>query len=352
MKTASITFTQRWQSTLADYITALTWSSDGTWLAAASAAGDVVLHRINQDSLSLQTANDQSINALEFSAEGQFLAATGQSGDVTVWDVRSPSPSIVFTQSHPGVWVDQLAWHPQHPYLAYGVGSQVCVWDIANSAILAQPDFQASSILHLTWHPHGSSLAVSGHGGVKVWQANDWSTEPHLIAVPGASLYAAWSNDGRYLGSGNLDRTLTVAEWGSPPPWLMQGFPGKVRQLAWSTQTDAAPLLAAACVEGITVWHRQKTPKRGWQSTVLQQHRARVNAIAFQPGSQLLASAGQDGQLCFWLKSKKLTKSLKSDADGLSSLAWHPTGQCLATGSASGKLTLWQQSIHSKGFGR
>ncbi|MGB3494630.1 MAG: hypothetical protein WBA57_18020 [Elainellaceae cyanobacterium] len=354
MKTASIQFTQRWHSALADYITALTWSGDGAWLAAASAVGEVLLHRLDQDSVSLQTANHQSINTLGFSADGQFLAAAGQAGDVTVWDVRSPSPSIVFTQSHHGIWIDQLAWHPQHPYLAYGVGSEAQIWDIATSVQLAQPDFQASSILHLTWHPHGTSLAASGHGGVRVWPSDDWSAEPQLVAVPGASLYAAWSSDGRYLGSGNLDRTLTVAEWGSPPPWLMQGFPGKVRQIAWSDQanTSSSPLLAAACVEGITVWQRQKAPQRGWQSTVLQQHQARVNAIAFQPGTQLLASAGQDGQLCLWQQGKKLLKTLKGDAAEFSSLVWHPTGQYLAAGGAAGKLTLWQQSIQSKGFGR
>lgn len=45
----------------------------------------------------------------------------------------------------------------------------------------------------------------------------------------------AWSTDGKFIAEGNLDNTLTVVEWDCPAePWVMRGFPGKVRQLAWS----------------------------------------------------------------------------------------------------------------------
>jgi WD40 repeat protein len=353
VKTATIKIAPYWHSDLADYITDLAWSPDGKWLAAASAAGEVVLHDLAREAVSLKPASGQSVNSLGFSADSQFLAASGQSGEVTVWELRSPVPAIACTRSHPGAWIDRLTWHPQQNYLAYGVGSHVQIWDAASKTQLAQLDFQASSVLHLAWHPQGQFLAVSGHGGVKIWFQEDWSTQPKLIAVPGASLYVAWSKDGRYLGSGNLDRTLTVAEWNSPPPWLMQGFPGKVRQLAWSDRTvpSGSPLLAAACVEGITVWKRGDPSKSGWQSQVLQHHQDRVNAIAFQPGSHMLASAGQDGQMCFWQQGKHLVRAIKANSEGLSQLAWHPSGQYLATGSSFGSLAIWQQLTRGKGFG-
>lgn len=360
MKRTSTRFTKLWRQSLTDYITRVVWSPDGKALAVSSAAGEVVLF-IQQQPLSLQKSSGEAVSTLGFSADGNWLAASGQKGEVIVWDIGSvetilADPSVtaslpvLFTQTHGNVWIDQLAWHPHRNHLAYSVGDQIYIWDIDTLSPLGQLDFQSSSVLHLAWHPEGTWLAASGHGGLKVWSSNDWSAPPEVVEVPGASLYTAWSCNGQYLGSGNLDRTLTVAEWQSPPPWLMQGFPGKVRQLAWAQNASVAmPLLAAACAEGITVWKKGESTE-GWQSRVLQHHQGRVEAIAFQPDSLLLASVGQDGQICFWEHGRKLLQAHQAHAEGGTDLAWHPTGQLLATGSTQGQLTVWQQSGHSKGF--
>jgi len=362
VKSSSIQLTEYWRGTLADYVTALAWSPEGDKLATASAAGEVVLHCFSGPSVPLMQVNGRAINSLTFSTDGRFLAAGGQSGVVTVWDMTSPDDLPGFTQSHPGVWIDQLTWHPHQPHLAYGVGSQVHVWDLENKAQLARLAFQDSSVLHLAWHPGGGYLAVSGHGGLKVWFEENWTAAPKRIAVPGVSLYGAWSSDGRYLGSGNFDRTLTVAEWDSPPPWLMQGFPGKVRQLSWSTPITASgsPLLAASCAEGITVWERnqkltqgqsnQGQSNQGWRSQVLQHHQNRVNRIAFQPNSLLLASASQDGGIALWQDGKKLVQQWTEFDAGISSLTWSPSGDRLAVGSTTGALSVRSLSHRGKGF--
>ncbi|MBE9032760.1 WD40 repeat domain-containing protein [filamentous cyanobacterium LEGE 11480] len=350
MKIPKIQLNQHWHSHLSDYITKTSWSPDGTHLAASSASGEVALYKSLTEVIILRSADENAINSLSFSANGQFLAVGGQSGEVIVWDIHTPNCPIVLHRSHPGKWIDQLAWHPEHNHLAYGSSSQVQVWDIATNTQITELEFQNSSVLHLTWHPAGKCLTASGHGGMKIWFADDWQRDFKLIEVPGASLWATWSGDGRYLASGNLDRTLTVAEWDSPPPWLMQGFPGKVNQLDWSTQSGA-PLLAASCVEAITVWQRGDKSESGWQSQVLKHHRDRVNAIAFQPDSRLLASASQDGQVALWHNGKRLAQVLQNFTAGASCLAWHPNGQQLAAGGSAGEIQVWQIANRAKGFG-
>ncbi|MGF1537967.1 MAG: WD40 repeat domain-containing protein, partial [Elainellaceae cyanobacterium] len=315
----------------------------------------VVPSRAVPNRVVLQSAQGKAVNALGFSADGQYLAAGGQSGDVMAWALQPDYP-VAFRQSHSGLWIDQLAWHPSQTWLAYGAGRRVKIWD--GTELTADLDFLSSSALHISWHPQGQWLTVSGHGGMKVWNAADWGADHKTIAAPGASLYAAWSVDGRYLASGNLDRTLTVVEWDSPPPWLMQGFPGKVRQVAWPEVTGQAeaPVLAAACAEGITVW-RRSSEGRDWRSQVLQHHTDRVNAIAFQPKGSRLASAGEDGIVCVWetvVREMKKTpaKVIKLPKGGCSALAWHPDGSMVAIATTAGTVGVWELSVReAKGFG-
>jgi WD40 repeat protein len=117
-----------------------------------------------------------------------------------------------------------------------------------------------------------------------------------------------------------------------------------------STQSGS-PLVAAACVEGVTVWERGDQPKAGWQSQVLQHHQARVNAIAFQPNSLVLASAGQDGRIALWREGHKLDQSLKVFSEGVSCIAWSPAGDRLLAGGNTGEVTVWHVTKRGQGFG-
>ncbi|NEO87667.1 MAG: WD40 repeat domain-containing protein [Spirulina sp. SIO3F2] len=344
-------FEQRWQLCLKDYVTAIAWSPDGQHLAASSAQGEVVLgHPANPPHGCSEHPEGLGINDLAFSTDSQFLAAVGQSGRLEVWS--STEQTQVLSQQLAPVWLDVLAWHPSLPILAVGVGPDIQIWDISRQVLIQKLNFSRSSVLALAWHPQGHHLAVSGHGGVSVWSATDWDRAPEFIAVPGASITCGWSPDGRYLGSGNLDHTLTVVDWGNPPPWFMQGFPGKVRQIAWSdplTKTGS-PLLAAACMSGITIWERERNIDGVWRNRVLEHHQQTVQAIAFQPQTFTLASAAQDGKLLLWRQAKAIAQVLSGSAQGWSTVAWSPKGRRLAAGGEAGELVLWSQRQPGKGF--
>ncbi|MEL6935259.1 MAG: WD40 repeat domain-containing protein [Cyanobacteria bacterium J06607_17] len=345
-------FKVHWRGQLGDYVTALDWSpGGGDSLAIASSSGEVVVWT-ETDLISLLPAQPNSaIDCLGFSANGKYLAAAGQQGNVFIWQMAAlTEPPTILPNPSPQTthWIDRLTWHPGTYWLAFGVGNQIQVWECGSSQTLASLDFKDSSVLDLAWHPDGTLLAASGHTGVKVWQSVDWEAEPEFVEVPGASISVAWSLDGRYLASGNLDRTLTVVSWGNPPPWLMQGFPGKVRQVDWAVPRDNQPsTVAAACVEGVTVWQRQD---QGWENRVLEKHGGTVVAIAFHPTKHLLASAAQDGQLCLWQNAKSLQQTLKGVASSFSAIAWHPQGSYLAAGGDQGELLIWKPATRGQGF--
>lgn len=353
-----------WRGTLTDYVTAIAWSPNGKTLAASSAAGEVMLWRDLPSSgedvwplLPLQMSEGQSVDCLAFSKDGQLLAAGGQDGQVKIWrlhpEVRAYRCKPLHTLENAPAWVDKLAWSPTSNQLAFSLGRYVQVWDADTGEVIATLNFDASSVLGLDWRCDGQYLAIGGYQGAKIWNSQDWNDDPYVMVVPSASVAIAWSPDGKYLASGNMDRTIAVMEWNNPHPWVMRGFPGKIRNLAWSqakTQLDA-PLLASSSVEGIVVWEKQADELLGWEGRVLNKHTEIVQAIAFQPNSFLLASAAEDGCVCLWHKAGRLAQVLDGATDGFSCLAWHPQGQQLAAGGQGGELLIWSKSIRGKGFG-
>ena len=351
-----VEFDRHWQGMLSDYVTVIDWSPDGNILAASSAAGEVVLfYRAEPQQLEvLQAATGQSVDCLAFSSDGQFLAAGGQNGQVKIWQLQSEAFELVSTLENSPAWIDRMAWSPTQNLLAFSLGKHVQVWDATLGDIATTLNFDTSSTLDITWHPDGRRLSVSGYQGVKIWTAEDWDDDPYLLTIPSASVAVVWSLDGKYIASGNLDRTITVLEWENPHPWVMRGFPGKIRQLAWSDVPTkvGASLLAAASAAEIVVWEKQEDESLGWEGRVLAEHEGAVQSIRFQPDTLLLASAAADGWVCLWHKAQRLAQVLNGAPNGFSCLAWHPKGNQLAAGGQNGELLVWSKAGRGQGFGQ
>ena len=329
---------KQWQTELDDYVTVVVWSENGQYLAASSAAGEIKVWSNAPKQVLINIRQNQAVNCLGFSADSRYFAAAGQAGEVLIWNLDNIAASPILL-SYPGIWIEKLAWHPQLNLLAFTAGNRIHIWVEKSQSLERTINFSESSVFDLAWHPQGTFLAACGHTGTKVWNAQAWEEEPYLLAAPGASLAAAWSDDGQYLAAGNYDRTLSVLAWGDPPPWLMQGFPGKVRKVIWSQgKKSKEPLaLIATCLEAITVW-RYSAPRKNWESRVLEQHQGFINSLAFYPAHNVLASTGNDGQVCLWYEQEKLIQKLLMSKIGCSCLAWHPRDYYLVIGGQEGLI--------------
>ena len=356
MKTkAQLEFQQTWRGSLSDYVTAIAWSPDGRYLAACSAAGEVVLITVpGFQSTLLQSETGRSVDCLAFSHDGQFLAIGGQDGQVKIWSLQSSSPELISTLENKSVWVDRLCWSPTTHELAFSLGKYVQVWDADTQEVVTTLNFEASNVLDLDWRRDGKYLALAGYQGARVWNTKDWDAEEEALDIPSATVAIAWSPDNQFIAEGNLDNTLTVMEWDNPAPWVMRGFPGKVRQLAWSEVPTniGVPMLASCSGAAIVVWERDRDERVGWASQILRNHEGVVQAIAFQPGSLLLASAAEDGWVALWHRGNRLIQALTGASNGFSCLTWHPQGHQLAAGGLDGELLLWSQASRGQGFGK
>ncbi|MGB3237944.1 MAG: hypothetical protein WBB29_06600 [Geitlerinemataceae cyanobacterium] len=329
-------------ATLNEYVTAIAWSPDGQILAASSAAGEIVLWHVTEPFHTLKLPTQSSVDCLSFSGDGQFIAAGGQDGKLQIWHL--PSGELRTTLENDPTWIDKLAWSPHRNDIAFSMGKFVQVWNADLQTVVTTFNFEASSVLDMAWHPIVQHLAIAGDRGVKIWDGRDWDDDPHILNTPSASQVIAWSGDGKYLASGNLDRTISVVEWGNSYPWVMRGFPGKIRDLAWSSRPTllGTPLLAAASAETIIIWEKQVKPDAGWDGWMLEGHLKFVSAIDFYPDTFLLASASEDGNVCLWHDAEQLKQTIEVSQAGVSCLAWQPQGQFLAAGGFEGELQIWK----------
>jgi WD40 repeat protein len=331
-----------WQTQLADYITAIVWFRND--LAIATANGTIQVYRSNGTiGPTLRSADGQAITALTRSTDGEYLAAAGQAGEVWIWRIASV-PVLIKTLAYPGNWLEHLAWNPIAAVLAIGVGSDGVVWDVVADRLVATLPFGESSVLAIDWQPQGAWLAIGGYQNAKIWSTQDWATEPEILMVDAASVALQWSPDGRFLASGNLERSITVVDWAAQAvPWQMRGFPGKVRQVAWSQLNSAGNcLLVSRSAEGIVLWAKSVDADVGWDGQVIGTHQRSVTNLAWHPQQPLVLAAvsqGGTGSL-FWPIGSDV--ELLTAATGLTCVAWHPAGHWLAAGGADGAIIVWR----------
>ena len=343
-----ILFEGRWQKEFSEYINAITWSPHGL-LAVSTAAGEVIIWHDGK-LVNLLPEGLESIDCLDFSFDGKFLAAGGQDGKIRIWSVldfpiSEQEIQLVASLDNDSSWIDKLTWSPTGNHLAFSYGRYVQIWDADTHSVVATLPFANSSVLDLAWRPNGENIAIAGNGGVKIWSTKDWDDEPYFMDIPSASTLIAWSKDSKYIASASLDNTIRLLEYGSVSPWVMQGFPGKVSNLAWSQiESSEEPWLVASSLEIIAIWQKETSDEDIWNARGLDFHQGKVQALEFHPQSLLLASAADDDYLCLWTEAQELGQILEGAKGGFSCLAWSHDGRQLAAGGQDGELFIWSES--------
>ncbi|WP_310488575.1 hypothetical protein [Chamaesiphon sp. VAR_69_metabat_338] len=331
-----------WQGQLDDLVTSVACAPNGRGWAASSAAGAVVWNAGGGELVSLQSATGETISRVAFSADSRWLAAGGQAGKLAIWNCdRADVPPQLVTTIDIDEWIEQLVWHPTEPYLAIGYGAQIEVWDIPTATLKTAWKFDRSSVFDLVWHPDGEYIAAAGDKGGQIWSAIEPTAPSEKIAVDTTSLKLAWSPDGRYLAMGNLDRTLTVTDWQQPDEqWTLQGFPGKIRQLAWLNGT-ALPSLAVASGETIVLWELS-VDAIAWHGLPLEGHQDVVTTTIAHPSEPILVAGGADGYACLWTVDGRIEQILTLPIlSGFTAIDWQPQALYLATGTHAGTIGIW-----------
>ena len=76
-------------------------------------------------------------------------------------------------------------------------------------------------------------------------------------------------------------------------------------------------------------------------NAVLTGHNAVVEAVAFAPKEELLASADAEGRIRFWTLDANSAANFESNSPRIRSLIFSPDGRWLVAGGADGAVRLW-----------
>ncbi|RRJ94309.1 WD40 repeat domain-containing protein [Opitutaceae bacterium TAV4] len=333
-----MTLTKHWAAQLDDYVIDLAWSPDGTRLAAASAAGPVTLFATADGAPSQLPGHDDGANCLAWHPTQPLLASGGQDGAVKLWDVTTAQH--VATHKPGPAWIEHLAWQPAAvtssaattPVLAAASGRALVLLNADGSTRHVFPD-APRTLCALAWHPTGACIAAAHFGGVRLLDAGDHRLQKEFPYANGVHALVWSPPDGRWLVSGNQDRSVHLWLPDEDQEFHMSGYEGKVKDLSFD---HTGRWLATGGGNDACIWDCAGGGPEGREPQMFP-HDARVCAVSFQTAHGILATASQDGSVSLWSpgRPQPLRANIKMPA-AATRLAWSPDDAHLAIGTEQG----------------
>ena len=157
--------------------------------------------------------------------------------------------------------------------------------------------------------------------------------------------------------TGSFEAPWSVATSSNSRYWAMGSRRGEVRvwrnggntlSLAWQAHTAAVQALAFSPDEQVLATGSWDGSIKLWnvESGVLlwiKQHTSSIQRLAFTPDGLILASGGDDATIRLWkVSTGTVLQMLTDQSSPVYALAWSPNGNRLASGSFDGTISLWE----------
>jgi WD40 repeat protein len=368
-----------WNARLGTYVYGVSFSPDGTKLAAA--CGDGAIHLFDtrtQSSRSLRGHRDPKALTVSFSPDGRQLASAGWDNEVRLWDVEqgrairafaghrdgiyglsfSPdgatiaSASIdrtvrtwnvatgqaIATLEHPG-GVHAVRFDPSGTLLASAcVDGRVRLWN-TSGALVREIAGHEQPARDIAFTPDSRSLASAGNDGrVRLWDVATGETRGTIHAHSDRATAVAISPNGKLLLSGGFPGELRL--WNLETKQLLRELPGHGESV-WSVTFDRSGALAASTGFDyeVRLWDVAKAAVPG---RTTKPHSKGVQRVAFSPDGKTLLSSGGDNTMRMWrMTTGEVFRVIQGHTGRVNMVAFSPDGQRIASASHDRTVRIW-----------
>ncbi len=327
---------RRWQTTIDDYVIALSWSADGTALVAASSSGPIAILAA-ADGRIVQHCSGHANGTTTVSCQpsGSLFASGGQDGHLCLWNLETGQQ--ISRRPHGKGWIERVVWSPRGKHLAMAAGKKLYCLD-KSAQILQTYEEHPSSITDIVWSTQGDLLASSSYGGVRFFNVEQSACQ-HYFAWQGAVQKLAWSPDGTCIAGGALNASVHFWYYATGYDLEMTGYPRKVNELSWSADSR---FLATGGGDTVMIWDCSGKGPAGSEPIPCEGHQQAISAVHFHHKVPLLASTCEGGSVFFWNSAANFKLCAQAEMDqGISQFTWSPTQNLCAFGGDQGAVSVW-----------
>lgn len=274
-------------------------NKQGTKLLTASADKSIRTWDINTGNpLNVIYTHSVTPKTAIFSPDGNFIAAPYIDKQIGIWDANTVREVMMLSTPHHQILA--LAYSPDGTLLASSDNEgTVCIWDLRTQKKAYQwqipTKYEANSI---QFHPSKSLLAIgSADKNVYIWHYN----EKNKVNVLRGSILSVssvdFSNDGKRLLAGSLDKTLRI--------WDVEHDFEEIRTL-WrshnseilcaSYSPDAKYILSGSKDKTI----RLRDANTGKIITIFNEDKEITYSLTFSPDGRYAYTGGEENSVKMW----------------------------------------------------
>ena len=323
----------------------IAWSPNGNLLASSGPNQAIHIWNSSDGSEANQLAG--SATALAWSPDSTQLLLGNSSGQVSLWAIDQAE--IVNSWNDHTSPISQITWSPDGSQFASGSGSSnIWIRSLAGTGNEGN-SFRQNGVHGLAWSPDGSRLATAGVDGTVRLQTVSNGQLQTLTCSGGDPLSILWLDENT-LATGSEDGQIRLCNISERGPSLTFGNQAGVPQLFWLPESDQ--LLSLGGRDGtVVLWKRASGAQTAVLNTYTQYSLA--TSVSWSPDNTRLAVGSNDGTILIWsVTEQAVVAVLGGHAGGVEAVAWSPDGNLIASsGSADELVRVWQagsgERLHS-----